>query len=69
MDVRIPAADLEALQVDRLAVSLVVCDVEGEQVEVVQANTPVRLDAVVRVNSGNGASIGVCPGVKLTVGM
>lgn len=62
MDARIPAADLEALQVDRMAVGLFVCDGVGEKVEVVQANMPVRLLAVVRVTSGNGTSICLCRG-------
>jgi hypothetical protein len=36
-------------------VSLVVYDAEGKPTDAVQANMPVRLEAVVKVNSGKGA--------------
>lgn len=54
LDTRVPAVDLDALQPDRVEVSLVVCDAEGRQTDAVEANVPVRLEAVVKVNSGSG---------------
>jgi hypothetical protein len=50
--------DLEALQVDRVTASLSVCDLEGNEVDNVSANTPIMLTAVVEVNSGEGESQG-----------
>ncbi|GHJ88545.1 hypothetical protein NliqN6_4947 [Naganishia liquefaciens] len=52
LTVRIPASDLEALQVDRIMVSLAVYDLEGQQVDIVSANTPVMLLAFVSINRG-----------------
>ncbi|KAJ9106212.1 hypothetical protein QFC21_001356 [Naganishia friedmannii] len=46
-DAKIPASDLDALQEDRVRVSLVIHDTEGNVVNAVEANTPIVLNAAV----------------------
>lgn len=53
---KIPASDLEALQVDRITVSLFVHDLEGQQIDTVAANTPVVINAGVVVVGAEGES-------------
>lgn len=64
---KIPASDLEALQVDRITVSLSVHDLEGQQIDTVAANTPVVITAGV-VLSGTESESNDGVGPKLLTG-
>lgn len=52
----IPASDLDALQEDRIQVSLVVQDMQGNVTEAVEANTPITLRATIDVDVVDGMS-------------